>query len=69
MTNDTCIAVNCAALLHGDLIEVEENGGTSYSGYVEDTLPQIDIVWIRDLRTGERRMLSTEDCRIYRSAT
>ena len=30
-------------------------------------MPQLNIVLIRELETGERRMLSTKECRIYRS--
>ncbi|NKX56581.1 hypothetical protein [Arthrobacter mobilis] len=69
MTNNTGSALDAAALGPGDHVEVHGNGHIRYSGYIEDTMPQLNIVWIRELRTGERRMLFTDECRIFRDGT
>lgn len=69
MTDDTCSTRDAAALRDGDRIDVYLNGHTRYSGYVEDTMPQLNTVWIRELRTWERKMLSTDQCSISRSKT
>lgn len=66
MTNDADGALDPAIIRHGDRVDVHGNGHTRCSGYVEDMFPQMNIVWIRELRTGERRMLSTDEYRIYR---
>jgi hypothetical protein len=67
MTDSTQRALSAATLKPGDRVHVHENGPGRYSAYVEETMPQLSIVWIRELQTGERRMLSTKECRIYRS--
>ncbi|MCG2623060.1 hypothetical protein LVY72_14245 [Arthrobacter sp. I2-34] len=69
MTDITGSAADSAALQHGDRVDVHGNGYIYCSGYVEDTLPQFNVVWVRDLRTGERRMLFTNECRIIRNVT
>ena len=69
MADDTGSVLDSAAFLYGDRIDVHLNGHISYSAYVEETMPQLNIVWIRALRTGERRMLSTDECHIYPSET
>ena len=51
-------------LRHGDHVGVHSNGNFHYSGYVDDTIPRLNIVWIRELHTGERKMLSTDEYRI-----
>ncbi|NMR32238.1 hypothetical protein [Crystallibacter degradans] len=50
----------------GDRVDIRWNGHSS-NGYVEDAMPQLNVVWIRDLRTGERRMLSTDEYQIHHS--
>ncbi|MFE4229992.1 hypothetical protein ACFRJ8_19135 [Arthrobacter sp. NPDC056886] len=69
MTDNTGNALDSAALRPGDHIDVHVDEHTRYSAYVDDTMPQLNIVWIRELRTGERRMLSTDEHRLYRSVT
>lgn len=45
----------------GDPIDIHVPGGPRYSGFVEDCVPHLNVVWIRDVRTGERKMLCTDD--------
>jgi len=67
MTDNTRRALSASTFKQGDRVHVHENGTGRCSGYVEETMPQLNIVLIRELETGERRMLSTKECRIYRS--
>jgi hypothetical protein len=69
MTDSTGNALDSAAFRLGDRVDVHRNGHSHYIAYVEDTMPQLNIVWIREMRTGERRMLSTDECHIYRPDT
>ncbi|MDQ0691340.1 hypothetical protein [Arthrobacter sp. W4I7] len=69
MTSDSLRLADCATLRPGDLVEVQETGHVPCRGVVEDTLPQFNIVWLRDKRTGERRMLFTTECRIFMQET
>ncbi|GLB68761.1 hypothetical protein [Arthrobacter mangrovi] len=66
MTDSTGSAFDSAVLRPGDRIDVHRSGYVPRSGYVEDTMPQLNIVWIREVRTGERRMISTDECLIFR---
>ena len=69
MTENTDSTLDAIALRLGDHVDICGIGHTRYSGYVEETMPRMNIVWVRESGTGERRMLSTEECRIYRSET
>lgn len=69
MSESTGIALDSLACQRGDRVVVCRNGHVPYEGHVEDVSPQLDIVWVRELGTGERRMLSTDECRIIRHHT
>jgi hypothetical protein len=69
MTHNTGPGLDTAVLEHGDLVAVHGDEQLPYGGYVDDTFPQLNIVWIRELRTGECRMLSTNECRICLAET
>jgi hypothetical protein len=69
MTDNTDSVLGSGALQHGDHVTVHGNGQIRYSGYVDDTMPLLNIVWIRELRTGERKMFSTDECHIFRYQT
>lgn len=66
MTSPRTIALSSDALNRGDYVVVQGNEYLHYNGYVEDTMPAQDIVWIRERRTGERKMFFANECRIFR---
>lgn len=66
MTNHTDSTPKSDALRQGDHVDIHSNGIFRYSGYVEDMMPRLRVVWIRELLTGERKMLSTDECCIVR---
>jgi hypothetical protein len=56
-----------STLQRGDHLDVHRFGFPTYSGTVLATMPRLNVVWIRDTVTGERRMLCADDCRLRRS--
>jgi len=48
----------------GAPVEVQRDGTVRCSGVVEIIAPHLKVVWIREDGTGERVMLSTEECTI-----
>ncbi|AUI53820.1 hypothetical protein [Arthrobacter crystallopoietes] len=69
MTDNTNTDLDSDALRPGDHVEILGNEHLHYNAYVEDTLPQFNIAWVREQRTGERKMLFTNECRILRRET
>lgn len=53
-------------LRRGERLDIHQFGFPTYSGIVVATMPLFQVVWIRDPRTGERKMLSAYDCRLRR---
>ncbi|MEZ2391824.1 hypothetical protein AB6813_20220 [bacterium RCC_150] len=69
MADTTRSALDTAALRPGDHVAIHGNGPVTYCGYVEETMPQFNIVWIREKRTGERKILFTDECCISQLET
>ncbi|MGM0931060.1 MAG: hypothetical protein ACQEXN_15340 [Actinomycetota bacterium] len=69
MNNETYSIAQSTALQRGDRVEVQGKGygHLGYDGYVDDTMPHLNIVWVRELGTGERKMLSTDEFLVKRS--
>jgi hypothetical protein len=64
MTDLVPETINLFLLRPGDRLEIRSPGYPAYTGLVEDSMPLLDVVWIRDLITGERKMLSTAEHRM-----
>lgn len=45
------------ALPTGQRVEAWSDGVLRHHGIVEEKLPELDVLWIRESGTGERRML------------
>jgi hypothetical protein len=58
--------VNTGRLEPGDYIEAWHNGKLFHQGRVTDVVPQLDLFWILDARTGTRRLLDPEALEIVR---
>ena len=58
--------VNTGRLQPGDCIEAWHNGKLFHQGRVTDVVPQLDLFWILDARTGTRRLLDPEALEIVR---
>jgi hypothetical protein len=57
---------NLFHLQRGQSVEVHSKGYPPYVGLVEESMPGLNVVWIRNPRTGERRMLLASEHDIYR---
>jgi hypothetical protein len=58
---DARAAVDWSDLRPGDQVEAERGGVVLHRGSVEETLPGLGVVWIREVGTGARKMLSAGD--------
>jgi hypothetical protein len=54
-----------SALRRGDQIEATGPGGVCYRGRVEETAPEMGVVWIKDETLGNRTMLDSVDYSIH----
>jgi hypothetical protein len=54
-------AQDWAGLQPGDVVDVVEAGGYTYSAYIETKTEQSDIVWIRACGFGTRHLLHNLD--------
>lgn len=45
----------------GDSVDVYSDKNRHYSGLVEETMPEFNVVWIRNSRTGERKIVLTDE--------
>jgi hypothetical protein len=64
LSEDTTISA--WALRPGDHVEVHAPGYQPYQAVVDDTMAHLHVAWVRELRCGERRMLSTQEHRFHR---
>lgn len=61
-TIETCAStLDLAFVEPGDRLEARRQGTTHYQGIVEQLVPRLGVVWIREAGTGERKMLDTAD--------
>jgi hypothetical protein len=60
------MAITPSALRPGDHVEIHAPGHPPYQAVIDDTLLRLHVAWIRELRCGERRMVSTQDHRFHR---
>lgn len=50
----------------GTHIQAWRNDMLLYQGIVEDAVPHLGVVWIRESGNGARKMLALDDYRIHR---
>lgn len=60
------IVRSCADLSTGDEIEAWHNGFLFHRGRVTELVPTLGLFWIKDARTGTRRLLDVDALRIVR---
>ncbi|HST73596.1 MULTISPECIES: hypothetical protein [Kocuria] len=54
------------ALSPGDEVDVWSHRTLLWAGVVEQTAPELGVLWIREARNGTRRLLSTAEHRLTR---
>lgn len=57
---------SCAELSPGDRIEAWRGDRPLYRGRVLAVVPELDMFWIRDSRTGTRQLLDLDQLRVLR---
>jgi hypothetical protein len=62
--------VDISTLQRGDRVAaLSPQGHISLLGEVDDLAPEFDVVWVRDERTGERKLCVGADGNIHLQAT
>jgi hypothetical protein len=56
--------LNCSELSPGDRIEAWREGRVLHRGCVLAVIPQLDLFWILDARTGTRQLLDLDMLRV-----
>lgn len=57
---------SCAELSPGDRIEAFRDGRSLHRGRVLAVVPELDMFWILDSRTGTRQLLDLDQLRVLR---
>ena len=65
-TADDRSAVDPSRLHPGEAVEAHRDSVVLHRGTVEETMPQLGVVWIREAGTGARKMLSRDDAILRR---
>ena len=61
-TIETCPShLNLASVQPGHRLEAWYRGTVRYQGVVEELVPHLGVVWIRETGSGQRKMLDTAD--------
>lgn len=55
-----------SALATGDRVSIHHPRGLHYPATVEERMSALNVVWVRELSTGERKMVSTDEHTILR---
>lgn len=59
---DTVLFIDDLTAVHvGHRLEAWSSGVLLHAGIVEETLPELGVVWIREIGTGQRKMLDVID--------
>ena len=59
-------AMDLNGLRPGDRLEAFRDGYVHHRGVVEETVPDLGVVWVRATGTGERHMVTTADFELRR---
>ncbi|GAB2603694.1 hypothetical protein GCM10009696_06520 [Kocuria himachalensis] len=67
MAGSTTPIKDLESLRPGDRVDVHQRETLICSGHIEERMLALRVVWIRDGRTGERKMFCTDEHQIRRS--
>lgn len=65
MPDELQMVLDLSALEPGQDVEVHTPGRAVYHGIIEETMPQMNLVWVREATTGERKMLLMGESYLY----
>lgn len=57
--------LDVAKLQQGQGVEVRTPGRPPYLGLIEESMPQLNLVWVREVNTGDRKMLLIGESYLY----
>ncbi|MCG2624803.1 hypothetical protein LVY72_23215 [Arthrobacter sp. I2-34] len=63
--HDHPVSRDAAVLRAGDKVTFINRGGHRRHGTVDEAAHWLNIIWIRDARTGERNLFSTDENEIH----
>lgn len=66
MTVEATLVRSSSDLSPGDQVEAQRDDLVLYRGKVLATVPELDLVWILDSRTGTPQLLDLEQLRVLR---
>jgi hypothetical protein len=58
--------IDLSQLRAGETVLVQSPGRFSYAGVVDEVMPQFSLVWVREARTAERKLVLVGESYIYR---
>lgn len=64
MTRGPAVVHSCSELSPGDRIEALREDRLLYRGRVLAVIPELDLIWILDARTGTRQLLDLDQTRV-----
>lgn len=67
-TPATARILDLGTLTAGSVVEARRKGEVHYRGCVEDAVPGLGVVWIRDDLAGHRAILHLDDYSIWQVA-
>lgn len=60
-TKDERPALDWGKLRPGEQVEAHRGAMMLHRGVVEEAVPHLGVIWIRDISTGTRKLLSHDD--------
>lgn len=64
MTRGPTVVHSCSELSPGDHVEARRDNTLLYRGRVLAVIPELDLIWILDARTGTRQLLDLHQMRV-----
>lgn len=64
MTRGPAVVHSCSELSPGDRIEALRDDRVLYRGRVLAVIPELDLIWVLDARTGTRQLLDLAQMRV-----
>ncbi|HEY9357448.1 MAG TPA: hypothetical protein VIQ52_14200 [Arthrobacter sp.] len=64
MTRGPAVVHSCSELSPGDYVEAMRDEQVLYRGRVLAVIPELDLIWILDARSGTRQLLDLDQMRV-----
>ena len=64
MPQGPAVVRSCSELSPGDHVQAQRDNTLLYRGRVLAVIPELDLIWILDARTGTRQLLDLDQMRV-----